>query len=516
MKIKSKRGAALAYVIIITAVMMVLASALILTAKANLEYTKNSLEGRQAYLDAKSAIEYAKAYLVKCPDSDDFSIVRNAGGSTFSVGSPGAADAIAVYNSKNKVINASAKYQSSDRVRKLGYQFSQDGEVGTNDFLVASQNYGKNLLYFSYGGFFSNPVSSLFPKILFNTHLPWDDSHQAPGGEIPDNWWNMIQNVSKYPVLFPYSVRALYGESYTLKAPQILLFGEDYSALCDEKTSIELNSDVIYIQSDIDVYSFIPVARPKLILKNSGRGVVVFQRDCKVDSIQISEGCYSFKSGTDLFKPKDVASLKKLNEIPDYAKVDKNVLEKPRDIISGDVQFPLENGAGWSLYGKIPDFSTSLESGEGKIVYWYLNDVSKWDTGKGRRTYDYSAKEIHLRYVSDNNIKISKDKTILFKADSVTLSFSANLKKNLPEITQSGPSSFLLKAAELSVSDPITVRYSGEKGPSSYEIRAGLYDSTPELNLFSEEARDYFKNTKPKPYSGENADMTGGVYTDGQ
>lgn len=224
MKTKSKRGAALAYIIILTAVMMVLASALVFTAKYNLEYTKNNLESRQAYLDAKSAIEYAKAYLVKYPDSDDFSIVKTGSGSVFSVGSPGAAGAVAAYNSKDEVVNATAKYQSSDRVRKLGYQFSQSGEKGTNDFLVAGRNYGMNFLYFNYGGLFSDTVSILYPKYLFNTHLPWGASHPAPDGEIPDHWRDIIQNVSKYPVFFPYSVSTLYGESYSLKAPQILLF----------------------------------------------------------------------------------------------------------------------------------------------------------------------------------------------------------------------------------------------------------------------------------------------------
>lgn len=61
----SKKGAALAYVIIVAAVLLVLAAALVTAALGSIDFSQKTSDSRQAYLTAKSAIEYAKGQLAK-------------------------------------------------------------------------------------------------------------------------------------------------------------------------------------------------------------------------------------------------------------------------------------------------------------------------------------------------------------------------------------------------------------------------------------------------------------------
>lgn len=63
MKKKSRQGAALVYVITVTAVLMILVTGLVFLAGINLHSSQTSLAARQAYLDAKSAVEYGRAYV---------------------------------------------------------------------------------------------------------------------------------------------------------------------------------------------------------------------------------------------------------------------------------------------------------------------------------------------------------------------------------------------------------------------------------------------------------------------
>jgi len=59
-KLSNKRGSSLAFVLIIGMVIMILVSALLLVANGQFTFTQETLESRQAYIDAKSVIEYGK------------------------------------------------------------------------------------------------------------------------------------------------------------------------------------------------------------------------------------------------------------------------------------------------------------------------------------------------------------------------------------------------------------------------------------------------------------------------
>lgn len=59
-KLMNKKGSSLAFVLIIGMVMMILVAALLVVANGEFTFTQETLESRQAYIDAKSVIEYGK------------------------------------------------------------------------------------------------------------------------------------------------------------------------------------------------------------------------------------------------------------------------------------------------------------------------------------------------------------------------------------------------------------------------------------------------------------------------
>ncbi|MGX8700253.1 hypothetical protein [Caproiciproducens sp.] len=571
MKTGSKRGAALAYVIVVSAALMVLAAALVFSAKFNLDFAANSLEGRQAYLDAKSAIEYGRAYVLQNPDAGSFTVLKTSENSGFTIGS--GENAVAEYDSTRKLIKASAKYRSSDRVRKLGYQFTTeengDPASGEDEFLLVGTNYGSNVAF--------------------------------------SNWWapSMYpQRESDYPVFISNRLQVLSGEHF-LKAPRIMLFGlnADHSIMCDNASRAELTSDAIYFNKDIlgDHPSSGDVnGAPRLVIKNitPGRGVIVFGKDCRIygpNDIVIEEGCYSFQSGVDLFKLTDDESssnykyklLTPLDETPGYAAISESILENPEEVLSGDAQNTAESGHGadWSRYGKIigtlsppnkgngntPRYviykkeisnstwtnkgqpiivntNSGINNYENKIIYWYLNDVSEWGNAllgnndqNSNEYYTnvsnvYLGREINFLYVNaSTNFEIPEYKTVVFQADSITLNTrhsdtEAGGGDSQPKISHSGSSArFILEAqdpgddVQLHVPNTLQVEYKDQNGiVRKYQIKAGWYE-VRQLNLFSDSAKDFFNDTEPgdgpsggSGSGGGGTEITGGVYTDGE
>ena len=67
---RSKKGAAMALVIVMTTAMLILVAALLAAANFNVDYTSRGVQGRQAYLSAKSAVEYARAYAAARKDDE--------------------------------------------------------------------------------------------------------------------------------------------------------------------------------------------------------------------------------------------------------------------------------------------------------------------------------------------------------------------------------------------------------------------------------------------------------------
>ncbi len=568
MKTGSKRGAALAYVIVITAALLILAAALISTAKFNLDASQNSLEGRQAYLDAKSAIEYGRAYLSLNPEKADtsFTILRDGSALGFKIGASGAANYVAKYDKDEKAINAAAKYKSSDRVRRLGYQFgTADGGQGNsclNDFLITGSLYGANYLF------------------SFNDQ-------------------NIYQDASSiYPIL-SHIYRQIQG-NIKVEAPLLYILGKNGdgdSVIIYNTRELTLKSDFIYLAGGIYSYNdaYNRIYQPCYLQSYTGTdgGIIYFGKDVINNNTNkmIAKGgkYYYFKNNINLFNIAE-GDLQEVdaNKLPVYESktytdslVSNNII-----IVSGD-KWTDNNGVKWSDHGKIIGSTNGVNSGDGNtatyilynkaiednshwfpteltkvnnepsypdykklFVYWYLNDVSTWGdalfgngNAKSNQYYQnvtniYPAKEIYLRYVNiaKSNFIVPEYKTVAFKADKISLSTEYNdtvvgAGDNRPCITHAGAvANFILeaqdasKSVDLSVPNDIMVQYKNSTGiTQSYTIKAGSY-SVIKLNLFSGDAKTFFTTHTPTNPPGDSGggsggtgdvDLTSGVYTNG-
>lgn len=61
--IKNNNGSALAFVLIISMVLMVMVGSLLAVSNSGLFFTQESVESRKAYIDAKSVIEFGKIHI---------------------------------------------------------------------------------------------------------------------------------------------------------------------------------------------------------------------------------------------------------------------------------------------------------------------------------------------------------------------------------------------------------------------------------------------------------------------
>ena len=560
MKTGSKRGAALAYVIVVSAALMILASALVFSAKFNLDSATNSLEGRQAYLDAKSAIEYGRAYVLQNPDAGSFTVLKTSEDSGFKIGS--GENAVAEYDSTRKLIKASAKYRSSDRVRKLGYQFTTEegGEdaLAFSDF-VALGSYGNKNIVDDYG----------WPRF---------------GGQ---------KVTSSYPVLFNRTVHLQSGGLSTLTAPAVFLMGSSsyseslpnynddnaWSFQGDWGAKMELNTPFLYISNRF--YS-----QPTSVdTDNTQMNVygedtdkpcfVYFSKECKIyvgggSTLQatIPSGLYKMKPGTNIFKLKQTdidsdnrnaclteASNEEIQTYQNYIDYGNNI-DDVSDLFSGDA-WSNKYGVQWTINGALKSGFCSIQandqqnpeqyiwtfdktiSGFDKKVYFYVNDCLEWGSSSTvwrLNTAKYIAREINFLYVNaSTDFKIPEYKTVVFKADGITLNTrhsdtEVGSGDSQPKITHSGSTArFILEAqdpsddVQLHVPSTLQVQYKDQNGiVRKYQIKAGWYE-VQQLNLFSDDAKDFFNDTEPgdgpsggSGSGGGGTEITGGVYTDGE
>lgn len=510
---KSKRGAALAYVIVVTAALLVLAAAFIALAEYNLNASQTSLEGRQAYLDARSAIEFGKAYLAENPDTDDFTIVRSAkAGSGFAINTTGTQ--VAFYDSDKKQLSAKAPFKTAaNRFRILGYQFSGGGSGSGGapaDYLICGTGYG---------------ATSVIDNVV-----------NSP--EIGDN------KKSDYPVVIQYLMRVgtkngnhIWDTSRGLTAPEIYLmdpseslqlYQEDYAVFQTDFLCIGGNSitgqDYRWNLSDTTSHY------STLILKTNtpgGTGVLCFLQDCTLSidasngphgrQVRIPKGYYSFSDNTNLYDLTSSNFNSMLTKL-DSSRLPSNISTTRVSFISNNYTTFLSGGNETWTYGAIwTDDAGILANGHpsnqdngGKpyslssnTVFFYItscqnwgNAMTKWDD---HDTGVYSAKQINMRYVnSTDDFTIPAGKTIVYQSNKIwmnTAKDDTSLGGDVPIAAGDSGSQFVLKALsgsggfELDVPADLTVNYKNLSGTAkSYRIKAGTYQLAQQINLFSDSA----------------------------
>jgi len=537
MKSGSKRGAALAYVIVITAALMILAAALVSAAKFNIDYSQNSLEGRQAYLDAKSAIEYGRAYLQSNPDSGDFTVVYASDASGFKIGAANATNTAAKYSATARTINATGKYKSSDRVRRLGYRMATaDTPVEDNlqSFFIGGNGYGTHTVLSVYNYNLTQDASSVYPFIC-HTYLQTTGTNK-------------------------------------LAAPQIYILGQangDCLKIYDTNT-VTLQSDFIYLAGGINTFkNYLNEYQPLNLetFSNKNQGVIFFQKDVIKNNIRIAQGgkYYLFKNHVNLYNLA-VGDLQEISASDLTNAVNKDnidfIVSNNNNIVSGDgwdkcrgTQWAIDGKLGLGMATKAGDKNSWVyqDSIANKIVYCYVNDCTGWssvfrDYSNNVTSAIYNAKEINLQYVnSGENFVVPANRTLIFKADKISLNTQQSDTElgtvgTKPKITFDGVdtlgsySSFILQSADgkkqfdLTCPNDIAVYYSdSQHQQQTYIIDKGTYHivsavgvpSGIGMNLFTYAAQTYFGGRKPDSPSGGSGssgggtEVTGGVYTDG-
>ncbi|HEX2939195.1 MAG TPA: hypothetical protein VHO66_09820 [Ruminiclostridium sp.] len=559
MKAGSKRGAALAIVIVVSAAILILSAALISAAAHNISSTQNGQEGRQAYLDAKSAIEYGKAYVSKNPGCGDFTVLADStSGSGYIIklnGKIDAPDTLAAYDGTKKSISAQGKYKSSDRIRKLGYQFNIKNTGNADSlFWVCSLGYGKHEVF----------TRGLFG---FPTYLK-DGSKSA---------------YSDYPVIVKQTL-SLYSLSETnqkLIAPKVFLMNSGVSLYCSNESG-EIQSDFIYIAGDINGEDYRDTEDSeqnycKLLLNTNheSSGVICFGSDCRIRvngwgvihgemcgarEILIKKGYYSFTSGTDLFGFTDggEAPFKPIankKDLPAYVNdstvqyISKNVSSLyDGDSVGIDSAFWTRQGQlshGAPTDSNILNLFSKINK---RIVYLYVSSCYNWEDAFlfSKQYAIYLAREINLQFVNDKeDFVLPASKTVIFSADNISLNTQssdseAGSADEKPVITFDGAkegkhADFILtstngaKEFDLICPNDLKVCYSDSK---QYVIKKGIYhikkcvgigDSLKNsikkgVNLFTDDAKDYFDKGPDEEYGDDSGStiVAGGEYTDGQ
>ncbi len=141
----NKKGVSLAFVIVVVLALVIFSSLLFSSAARSLSMTGESTEGREAYLRAKSAIEYAK--------TEVYNLAKSNRLAAFSVGPDGdgfrqiadrAADGTACLaeckpgsDGKTWTVTAKVKYRNSAQFRLLSYSFAFQNNPSVNGFVAS-------------------------------------------------------------------------------------------------------------------------------------------------------------------------------------------------------------------------------------------------------------------------------------------------------------------------------------------------------------------------------------------
>ncbi|MFZ2538243.1 MAG: hypothetical protein WAX04_05030 [Oscillospiraceae bacterium] len=496
MKLKSKRGIALSYVIVITAVLLILASALFSVAKFNLDYTQNSLEGRQAYLDAKSAIEYGKAYLAKNPGSGDFAIISDSTPLGLKIGLVGDPNVIAVYDSAKKIINAYPKYKTSDRVERLGYKTQK----APTAFLAVGRFYGSNEIFHLLGDFM--------------------------GGK------------SECPIVTSQIVS--FQSVQTMEAPEInflTLSNKDGRLCCLYSTNYAnvttLLSDFISFNGNIIGAAYAGPYRQELFVKTqSGNDVIVrFTKRVKIELIGNSmppvvfePGYYSFPSDTDFFELSSIKSkATKLNvsQIKDAkskfqtARLVTNDLKNFISSEDSDLNWTTHGSMGNNIPSAIP---TSRLTPSSTVFLCASGFIS------GEATYEYKTPNLVFQWEGSSEMLFSGTTTnVTFDAQKISINMKST--SGIQQITQThNTSKFLLTYSSLTHESPIIVFASDTQittfiPANSKTIIAGTYriaDTNEISGVLSPYELDLFDPGMKLEKIGGVSGGSGGVYTDGK
>lgn len=495
----NKKGVSLAFVIVVVLALVIFSSLLFSAAARSLSMTGESTEGREAYLRAKSAIEYAK--------TEVYSMAKSNRLAAFSVGPDGdgfrqiadrAADGTACLaeckpgsDGKTWTVTAKVKYSGLEQYRQMSYSFKLErkNNLPASPFFLCGVSYGLQSVF----------TNGFYPTFYSSSYLDTG-----------------LLGRSDYPVLENLPVAANLGPSDFVSAPEAFFWGMSDSSyrvngasiIC-ENVKTTIHSDMIGIAGDISGVFYGSADHSYLFLQpctgSAVGGVVYFNGQhsgtaCTVSfagghSISIPKGYYWFDSGVDLF---DLTAngtgfidshSKKLVPLAEYEATltsDGQALAQQKNAVyEQDIDFIIANaanmisgsswdsyrGINWAPLGLLGLGWPSQYSVDGhwwshedhiktddKIVCLYVKEGQTWVVGKTAATY--CAKQIFLQFTGDgvfspfgitesNNLTFPSDGQVVFQADLISISMlktdtnSGTSVTDRPAIVQPMPNEWL-------------------------------------------------------------------------
>jgi hypothetical protein len=422
---QSKKGISLAFVIVVVMALMIFSAMLFSAASHSLSMTGTSTEGRQAYLTAKSAIEYAKTLAYDKAKSGGklvpFSVGHDADGNYAELAAATAPNGTDCYaectnpggDGKNWKILAKVKYQNSGQYRQLAYTFTLNWNASVSlpasDFLACGVNYGSSTVLQNIGGGWT--------PAFFSTN---DIADPSKGRSV----YPVVENATTYAYLYKNSAGMKLNDY--VSAPEILFMGptdSTHDTIFCYNVPTEIHSNFIAIADNITGCAYYMDDKSFLYFYPSDStaptGVVYFGGrsggTCSVNVngtaiLKISAGYYQYDAGIDLFSlKKDGDNFvntagKGLRKLTQTEQQDGSVKRFSADLASAQSNAPaLLSGDSWSdssrntafkgadiaPYGVFASGSRDVKRGNDwygnntnykmneKIVYTYANSV-RW------------------------------------------------------------------------------------------------------------------------------------------
>lgn len=547
---RSKQGAAMALVIVMTTAMLILVAALLAAANFNVDYTSRGVQGRQAYLSAKSAVEYARAYAAARKDdelgtlspadtlyviakngaltTDGFDVVKNApperleGKAYASISlTPDTAAAAGTTSTEQYTltIRGSAPQLDQKSAKSLGYRCTltrttvvtpptpaEPSESGGNGFVLMGQMGGQ--VFFDQ--LFQQPVlsaenaSSPYPLVVISNRL---------------------------------NIR--YGQVRTVDVPQFYLLkglNLEVSASLTTKTDFICLNENLTFQGSVNDTLAQWIINPKtegsstVLFVPEGSGLKIFKPS---ETLSVAPGYYEIAPGQDLgqITTNSGNALQKITDHQRLSELTKQNLvgedgKGLQNAVSGD-DWDLNHGTLWvksgALSGSIATSWTPSWGGnqnswvsganpdgiKNKDVYCYVTDASHWGESSDMRQFrdaTYMAHSMFWQYVCPDDWLFPAGKTITFQADTFTGTVTLNTQaseENSDErpaiVAGDKESHFIIKADQFIVPNDITVYWYKNNSLESYVMQAGVYTH----NKFSNKGVDLFSS------DGEHAALDG-------
>lgn len=474
---RSKRGISLAFVIVVVMALMIFSAMLFSAASHSMSMTGESTDGRQAYLTAKSAIEYAKSVAydqAKAGELKPFAVSQDAGGSFTDV--PNIDPNLGIYKNLDGTTNyatctnpggdgiswkitARVKYRNSAQYRQLAYSFTvtPKNSLPASDFFLCGVRYGLQEVFFN--GFY--PVF------------------------FPESYSYFAYGTSAYPVVENLPVSAQSNNGY-VHSPETFFWGMSQTSnyrvngasILSENVKTTISSDLIGVAGDINGVFSDQTNRSYLFLnpyddnttvggiiyfagKNDGAYCTVSLSHPRRTVVKIKKGYYWFDSGVDLFDLKTSgmgfadSSAKRLVPLADDVAVPPAVQQKEKayqqdvtfveanaaKMISGDA-WDTYKGLNWAPLGLLGAGWPSSQTYDGwwshedrvrtddKTAYLYVKEGQTWAVRNQVDTY--SAKQIFLQFVGDglfspwnisesNNFTLPNNGTVVFQGDLISM-----------------------------------------------------------------------------------------------